>query len=31
MKEVISVPTALQFATQLEETTRLILLLKPVS
>lgn len=30
MKEVISVSTALRFATQLEETTRLILLLKPV-
>lgn len=31
MKEVVNSPTALRFATQLEETTRLILLLKPVS
>ncbi|CEP19966.1 hypothetical protein [Parasitella parasitica] len=30
MKEVINVPTSLRFATQLEETTRLIILLKPV-
>lgn len=30
MKEVVSVPTTLKFATQLEETTRLLLLLKPV-
>ncbi|EPB86854.1 hypothetical protein HMPREF1544_06379 [Mucor circinelloides 1006PhL] len=30
MKEVVNIPTALRFATQLEETTRLILLLKPV-
>ncbi|CAO3653584.1 unnamed protein product [Mucor fragilis] len=30
MKEVVSIPTALRFATQLEETTRLVLLLKPV-
>ncbi|KAI8386898.1 hypothetical protein BD560DRAFT_383128 [Blakeslea trispora] len=30
MKEVAIVPTTLSFATQLEETTRLILLLKPV-
>lgn len=31
MKEVVSVPTTLKFATQLEETTRLLFLLKPVS
>ncbi|KAI8357829.1 hypothetical protein EDC96DRAFT_445820, partial [Choanephora cucurbitarum] len=31
MKEVANVPTTLSFATQLEETTRLVLLLKPVS
>lgn len=31
MKEVVNVPTTLKFATQLEETTRLIFLLKPVS
>jgi hypothetical protein len=31
MKEVVSVPTTLKFATQLEETTRLLLLLKSVS
>ncbi|KAI8636683.1 hypothetical protein BD408DRAFT_376494 [Parasitella parasitica] len=30
MKEVVNVPTTLRFATQLEETTRLILLLQPV-
>ncbi|KAI7891780.1 uncharacterized protein EV154DRAFT_507174 [Mucor mucedo] len=30
MKEVVSVPTTLKFATQLEETTRLLFLLKPV-
>ncbi len=31
MKEVVNVPTSLKFATQLEETTRLLFLLKPVS
>ncbi|KAG2235126.1 hypothetical protein INT48_006507 [Thamnidium elegans] len=30
MKEVVNIPTTLKFATQLEETTRLLFLLKPV-
>lgn len=30
MKEVVTVPTTLTYATQLEETIRLVLLLKPV-
>ncbi|KAI8988220.1 hypothetical protein BDF20DRAFT_815696, partial [Mycotypha africana] len=31
MREVVTIPTTLRFATQLEETTRLLLLLEPVS
>jgi hypothetical protein len=31
MKEVVNVPTTLKFATQLDESTRLVCLLKPVS